>query len=877
MKNFKHLFLLTSKLTVVAMCAAMVVGCAEQNLENLSSQTLLSDGWAVQSSQKINANGVALSQTGLDVSDWYSAKVPSTVMATLVDNGLYKDLFVGDNYTKASRGEFNVSWWYRTEFDSPKSDELQNVMLQFDGVTYRANVWLNGVQIASKDDMFGPFRMFGYDVTGVLKDRNALAVEIFRAEKGEPNIGFVDWNPRPLDENMGIFREVRLVTSGSVSMSDTWVRPRVNTDTYKEAWLSVETMLNNFTKSPVEGKLVGEIEGKKFSVPIALAAGENKKVIVTADDAKCLHVKNPRLWWCNNMGEPNMYNIDVKFVVDDVVTSAQNIDFGIRHIESYFDEDGHRGFKLNGQNVLIKSAGWTDDIFLRDNETTNDIQARYVKDMNLNSIRFENVWGTNRNIYDLCDKYGLLALVGWSCQWEWENYIGIPDDEFGAIKSSHDMWLLTESMRQQVIWLRNNPSVFVWMVGSDKLPMPEHEKMYVDLLPQISDMIYLAAAAMRNSEVSGSTGVKMMGPYEYVAPNYWYVDKRAGGAYGFNTETGPGSELPVEESIAKMIPEDKLWPISKEWDYHCTTAAEAFNKMNVTTEAITNRYGEAKNLKEYLDRAHLLSYESVRAMFEAFRVNKNSGATGVVQWMLNSAWPSMYWQLYDYYLIPTSAYYATKKGNEPLQLIYNYGDNYIYALNATMNSYDNLKANVKGYSIDSEELYAKDKEFSIGANDVVKLFEVVNDAKNSMLFLSLCDSKQKQITDNFYLLASEYDKHDWRKSSWWGIPMEQYADYKDVATIESAAVLVEVTKNGNKLEAKLTNKSNNIAMFVHLLGKDKSGEVLYPVFWNDNYVTLQPNEVRVLECDFGSEELLNKLCEVKVSGWNTGVNVVKVK
>ena len=61
---------------------------------------------------------------------------------------------------------------------------------------------------------------------------------------------------------------------------------------------------------------------------------------------------------------------------------------------------------MNGKKVLVRSAGWTDDIFLRDTPASNEIQVQYVRDMNLNSIRFENIWGTSQNVYDLCDATG---------------------------------------------------------------------------------------------------------------------------------------------------------------------------------------------------------------------------------------------------------------------------------------------------------------------------------------------------------------------------------------------------------------------------------------------------------------------------------------
>ena len=114
------------------------------------------------------------------------------------------------------------------------------------------------------------------DITKIVREKNILAVEVFRAQPGEPNIGFVEWNPRPADESMGIFREVRVVMNEEVSMENSAVHSKVNTETLDEAWLTVETQLTNESEQAVKGQLIGTLEGKTFSIPVSLAAGESK-------------------------------------------------------------------------------------------------------------------------------------------------------------------------------------------------------------------------------------------------------------------------------------------------------------------------------------------------------------------------------------------------------------------------------------------------------------------------------------------------------------------------------------------------------------------------------------------------------------------------
>lgn len=862
-------------LVMLSLLICGLTACEGGSKKQVPSKILLSDGWQLQSSEKVSTSGSELSTGKAAVEGWYNATVPSTVMGVLVGNGEYPDILEGENYKSVDRSRFDCSWWYHKEFTLPSLSSDNHVLLNFDGITYRANIWLNGHQIASKDSVFGPFRRFTLDVTPYVQSENVLAVEVFKAQPGEPNIGFVDWNPRPADESMGIFREVYASVIGNVAMAHTGVSSKVNTGTLKEAWLNVETDLTNLSADKVEGELVGRIEGKTFNVPITLQPGETKKVKVTPDEAKDLYLQNPRIWWCNGLGSPELYQLDLEFKVDGKVSAEEEITFGVRDIKDYINEDGYRGFILNGRPVLIKGAGWTDDIFLRDTPQTNEVQVQYVRDMNLNCIRFENIWGTSQNIYDLCDRYGLLVLTGWSCHWEWDEYLKAPCDRFGGIKSVQDMDLIAASLKDQILWLRNHPSIIGWFVGSDMLPRPELEERYMAFLPEIDNRPYIQSAAMLKSDLTGPSGMKMSGPYEYVGPNYWYLNTRSGGAFGFNTETGIGAQLPVIESLRKMIPADKLWPVSNDaWSYHCTASKTAMNNLDVLTRTIERKYGKAENLKDYLKKADLLNYEGTRAMFEAFRVNQPK-ATGIVQWMLNSAWPSLYWQLYDYYRIPTAAYYGVKKGNTTQQLVYNYKDGVVYLVNEGSDSVD-LSGAYQLYGIDSKLIKEGNAELKAAAGEVLKGFDIPVVKDNAFLFLKLTDKQGNDIADNWYCLSEVQDEHDWKNSNWYYSPLEVAADFKKLSTLPKTDCKVSATMNGDVVNVTLDNPSSDIAFFIRMALKNEQGELISPVFWEDNYVTVLPGQKQVLKCTVPASAVGKDKMTLTVTGWNLKEQTIKL-
>jgi len=854
--------------------ALLIFSCERSGIKE--HKIYLSDGWKIQQSTLVELSGKVLSGQPVELTGWYAANVPTTVMGALYDAGLYPDIMLGMNMKDIDKTPFDSSWWFVKEFDMDVNGD-NHISLNFDGISYRANIWLNGEQVADAEEIAGPFRRFSLDVTPYIKKKNILAVEVFKAKDGEPNIGFVDWNPRPADESMGIFREVYVHITKAVSMNNTAVKTDVNTDTMNEAWIRVETELTNHSGEEVQGWLVGKIEdGIGFRHPVVLAPNEKKIVSVTHEDDVSLHVHNPRLWWCNNLGNPEVYRLDLHFEAGSISDKA-SIPFGIREIKDYFvKETNQRGFILNGQKVLVKSGGWTDDIFLRNTGEYDEIQVQYAKDMNLNAIRFENIWGKSQHLYDLCDRYGMMVLVGWSCHWEWEEYLKGPVDEFGGIITEEQMDLIARSFEDQVLWLRNHPSIIAWYVGSDMPPRPALEEKYLEILSRIDNRPYVASAANNLSRISGPVGMKMSGPYEYVGPNYWYEDRDYGGAWGFNTETGIGAQLPVMESIEKFIPGDKLWPVNEYWNYHCTASGNHMNNLNILTEVIDNKYGKADELDDYLMKAHALDYDGTKAMFEAFRANVPN-TTGIVQWMMNSAWPSLYWQVYDYYLVPTAGYYGMKKANQPQQLVYDYAHRTVSAINEYIDRPLKGLMRIKQYDISTmNEVLSREVSVDVEPNSAQVVLPAITLNSASFIALELFDEEGKLLADNFYWVPAKNDVLDYNKTLWVYTPTKTYGDLKALNDLPGTKLNILI-ENGGQGELFVTLKNEdkrNITFFTQLLLKDEAGDVIIPMQWSDNYVSILPEGEKILKCTFNPGQVKDRKLKLHVKGWNTDEQVI---
>ncbi|HEX5552810.1 MAG TPA: glycoside hydrolase family 2 TIM barrel-domain containing protein, partial [Chitinophagaceae bacterium] len=557
--------------------------------------------------------------------------------------------------------------------------------LRFNGISYRADIWLNGKKIAAADTLAGSFRQYTINITPYVKTgENILALKVTRAKAGELNIGFVDWNPEPADHNMGIWRSVRLLATGPVSIEKPFVKTRVDTATLEHADISLSLMLHNYSDKAINGTLKAAI-GKDIhlSKVVALKAGESKKISLDPAEYAALSMDHPRLWWTRALGKPNLYSLRLSYETGDRLSDSREMKFGIRSVSSYVTKEGFRGFKLNGKKILIKGGGWTDPMLLNASPAYETAGVDYAVHMNLNTLRMEGFWGKNQHLYDLCDEKGILIMVGFSCQWEWGDYFGTgKDNQYGAITTPGQIEMAARSWQDQITWLRNHPSIFLWLYGSDKWPQPALEKRYLAILKQCDPTRpYEASAAEHTSTITGPTRVKMRGPYDYVPPDYWYVDTAYGGAFGFNTETGPGPEIPVLESLKKMIPADSLWPIGSAWLFHA--ARKDFHNLTAYNRAMDQRLGKPASLKDYLRKAQYLNYEGMRAMFESFEANRFR-ATGIIQWMYNASWPKLWWQLYDYYLMPTGGFYGARKANEPVHISYNYGDHAVDVMNNTL-------------------------------------------------------------------------------------------------------------------------------------------------------------------------------------------------
>ena len=859
-----------------------------------AAKLMLADGWNLQSLNKVPESGDVLSTTRFQPKGWYDITVPTTVVAALVkqkvlpdpDFGMNLRQFPGVTYPIGSNfsniamepdSPFAISWWYRKSFSLPAAYKGKTIWLNFRGINYRANIWLNGKQLANIEQVAGAWRTYEFDITKLAQPgaENALAVQVFPPTDTDLAITFVDWNPAPPDKNMGLWREVYITTSGPVALRKPAVVSKVTSPANNSAQLTVTAQLKNASDQPVKGTLKGTIEKIQFEQEVELAPNEAKEVTFLPEKFSQLTFSNPRLWWPAQMGTPNLYPLHIEFDVNGKVSDQNDSHFGIREVTSEVNDQDGRIFSINGKRILIRGGGWSPDMMLREKSQRLHDELAYVQDMGLNTVRLEGKLEVPE-FFDIADRKGILVMAGWCCCDHWEHW---------SKWSDADYKIAEESLRSQISRLRSHPSLVMWLNGSDNPPPPDVEQMYLGIEKELLwPNPIVSSATAKPAGVTGASGVKMTGPYEYVAPSYWIEDSKfdvkrscnpggCGGAHGFNTETSPGPAVPPIESLETMLGKDHLWPIDDWWNYHA--GGGSFKNLNVFTEALNNRYGKAENVQDYAFKSQLMAYEGIRAMYEAYSRNKYE-STGVIQWMLNNAWPSMIWHLYDYYLRPGGGYFGAKKAMEPLHPVYSYDDHSIWVVSSQYTDAPGLKLTAKIFNLDMTEKFSQDATVNAAADSTNKAFaipEVQGLSPTYFLRLTLADANGKMVGSNFYWLSTKPEVIDWEKSNWYTTPTASFADFTALSQLPRVTLKVN-SRTESKGDEQVThvtveNPSKSLAFFVRLkLDKGKGGEEILPVLWQDNYFSLLPGEKREITAAYRTSELGNAKPAVEVSGWN---------
>ena len=868
---------------------SVVSACNNQGPHDIQ----LKEGWRLQSSMKIHADGKTISSPGLDVSNWYKIEIPKTVLAAMADAGVYPDPYFGLNLksipgfkegrwlSMSPKSPFYPTWWYRKSFTVPAGYIGKNMVLHLDGINYKANVWLNGKMIADSTEVIGMFRRFEFDVDKYLKagSENILAVEVsapgkipdikYYTKQVEATTGWDDHNPQPPDLNMGIWRKVFVSVSDDVVLKNPYVVTDLDLPKLDKAYLTISVDAVNKSDHPVSGKISASIENIKISKAFNLKARETKTITLAPAEFKELIFENPRLWWPHPVGRQDMYTLNLEAQVNGKISDSSKVRFGIREVSTYINDEGWRGYMVNGKKILIRGGAWmTSDMMLNLSHRRYDALIRYAREANLNALRSEgfSIRETDE-FYNLCDEYGILVI---------QQLFGrnLPDEK-----------LAVATIKDMLLRIRNHPSLIHFLGHDETFPTKSLDKAYRELIakytPERTYQPHSGAFRVENRFKTGGTRTGTLELWTYATPSHYYTHKDDG-AWGFAQSGGIGGVFAPFESVKRMMPEKEMWPVTNEtFSFH--TVLQGIEYFDLVLKSLKERYGAPDNIRELLRKGQALNYESARGMFEAYGRNKFD-ALGITTWKYDAAWPAaLTWQYVDWYLNAGGAYYGAKKACEPLHVQYSYDDNSVYVINGFYKDFTGLKVIAKVFNFDMQEEYRNEKDIEVTSNGKTEAFKIKfpeDLSKTFFVSLKLLNDKKKVLSDNFYWLSTVPDVQGTKKAvrtghGWHVLDAspKSYADFKSLNNLPKVKLDVSysVEKRGKEsiVRVKLKNNTSHLAFQVHTaLTKGKGGEEITPVFWDDNYISLLPGESRDIAARCYNRDYEGSDINLKIEGWN---------
>ncbi|MFL6143420.1 MAG: glycosyl hydrolase 2 galactose-binding domain-containing protein [Labedaea sp.] len=837
-------------------------------------------GFLLRSSAATPDDGATISTPGYRTAGWLPVPARSTVFAGQLANGQFPNPYFSTNMRNVPTADYTVPWWYRADLTLGSETGLRTY-LNLTGVLARADVFVNGSQIAGNAEVAGAYTTHEFDVTALVRaGTNSLAVKVY---PNDPNrdltMGWIDWLQTPPDRNMGIVRDVLVHRGGGVALRDTHVVTVLNA-ARDRASLTVKTQVRNDTSGSLSAMLTGTVAGQTLAQTVSLAAHETRTVsfpVVT--------VPNPALWWPAGMGAQSRYDLDLSASVSGGVSDTAHERFGVREVKAVLDGSGHRRYSVNGRPLLIKGGGWSPDLLLRWDSRYVEDKLRAVLDLGLNTVRLEGHIESS-DFFDLTDQLGILTMPGWECCDKWEGEVN--GSEPGERWTSADFVTAKDSMAAEARLLRDHPSVISFLIGSDFAPNATQERNYLDALTAADwPNPVIASAADRSAPVSGNSGMKMNGPYDWIPPNYWYdkAHSDGGGAWGFASEISAGPDVPTMDTLRRMMTTSELntlWQNFNATQYH-RSQSSTFNTLKIFDNALVGRYGTVSSLDDYVRKAQLAQYENVRAQFEAYGRNftdSSNPADGVIYWMLNSGWTSLHWQLFDYYLDQNGAYYGAKKAGEPLHVQYSYDNRGVVVVNSRHGAASGLTARVDLFNVDGTSKFSQTASGLTAPGDGGRVTALTIPASVSGLSttylarLLLIDSSGAEVSRNVYWLSTKADVIDWANNDWFFAPTTAFADLKGLAGMAAAPISAtastatsgEVTTTRVTLRNTGTGRTPALYLDAHVLA---GGTPVLPISWNDNAVSLWPGESTTLTASYRTTDLHGAAPSVRIAGWNT--------
>lgn len=847
-------------------------------------KSVLHEGWLARRAAEVLPDGNTLTSTPFAADGWLPARVPGTVLATLLENKQFpqpefslNNNLIPDIY---ETGPGFYTFWFVNRFETGALPEGRKAWLNFRGINYRAEIFLNGKRL-NPSTHEGMFLRRSFEITPYLKadTLNTLAVIVYPpTHPGNPNGGQGgdgqiarnntmqytpgwDWIQPVRDRNTGIWDEVSITTTGAVKIASPYVVtevPGVRRPTDKEqapARIRTTVEVENTTGTSQQGTLIVKTDGRRLTESVSLAPYEKKTVVLPT-----LNVKHPRLWWPNGIGEHPLYPMEIAFEQGGAVSDRTDLRYGIRQIESEkCPHTGGRLFRVNGQKVYMTGGNYINsDWLLRLSPERYRDEVRFHAEMNLRMIR---VWGgallERPEFYEACDEYGMLVFQDlWGsgdCNGAWED----PTKAHSRARrweypDNHALFLA--SVEDQVKMIRNHPSLCFWC-GANEWPLAEDidRQLRTELFPRLDPARLFVSYSTDTLFTRNTIGGVGDGPYGIREPEWFFTFRSS----PFNPESGSVGS-PEVESMRAMMTEEELAGFPRTgrtrhpvWHYH----------KDLGYGDHLERYGEVNDIETYCRYAQVVNYDQYRSFMEGWASHMWDWYTGILIWKTQNPWTSLRGQMYDWFLDVNACLYGTRKGCEPLHPFYNRVSGQVSLLNSRLEGRDGLRVNARLYARSGRLLWEKEVKTAVAANRVDSLFAVPRPEETEGVYflkLALYDDQAGEgspLATNVYWLTT------------------RPKDYTTLAELPRTRpdLQLSLRREGNVYRGKLSLAAGGeISFFNRVKVFDKAtGERILPVHYSDNYVTLMPGDREEIVLDFVSS-LPRERIGVVVDSWTSG-------
>ena len=794
---------------------------------------LLAGGsWRIQRANLVQDAGEALSKPGFKDADWLVATVPGTVLTSYLNAGAIPDPNFGQNQLHISDSYFYSDFWYRAEFAAPAKAAQELAWLNFDGINWKADVFLNGEKIGRIE---GGFTRGKFDVSEkmVPSKLNALAVRIEKnatpgsckqktfevcAKNGgglgsdnptyHATIGW-DWIPTMRGRDIGIWGDVSLAITDAVTIENPFVTTRLPLPDISTADVTIEADLTNHGKHPFNGVVRYHLGELNFEQHVKLGPGEQKHIVANPTTVPALHIKNPKLWWPVGYGDPYLYDAQIEVLSGGKTVDRKAFKAGLRQM-TFSEDGGDLRIWINGRRFVARGGNWGfGESMLRYRAREYDTAVRYHREMNFTMVRNWVGQIGDDAFYDACDQHGVMV---WQDFWLANPWDGPEPDD-------NDLFL--KNVKDLVLRIRNHPSIGLYCGRNEGFPPPPLEQGIRKILSDLDPQLYYIPSSA-DQVVSGH------GPYWANPARFYFnvADKQ------LHSEIG-APNIPSLDSVRLMMPEKALWPQALDWGLHDFCLQGAMGGAGFR-DIVENSYGGATSAEEWIKLAQFVNYDTYRAMFEA----QSKYRMGVLLWMSHSCWPSFVWQTYDYFFEPTAAYYGCKKGSEPLHIQWNCARETIEVVNYSAGKITGLEASVEVLNMDGKQMDVKTA--SVDSNEdstVICLRMKYPSGLTPVHFLRLSLKRAGEtVSSNFYIRGLE--QNDFRAIRQLPVPK-----------IESTTT---AEQKGDRwlLATKIANTGPSPALMVRVKAvRERTGDRILPAIYSDNYIALMPGESRTLSIE----------------------------